>query len=120
MCVSRGLDNVTGYACGHDLGHDVFVGEPDDETVLWCVVLVFVLVNETDSCSVIGLTSCIYKEEAFQNHNREYQQQEADEEESITSSSPELDLVPLEVSIRLGWLHKHLTNINRSISLVYH
>lgn len=60
MCISRGLDNVTSYACRDDLRNNVFVGETDDETVLGGVVLVLVLVDQTDSRSVISLT--IYNE----------------------------------------------------------
>ena len=56
MSVSRSLDNVTGYACRHDLCDYIFVGEPDNKTVLWCVVLVLVLVDKTDPSSVISLT----------------------------------------------------------------
>ena len=58
MSVSRSLDNVTGNACRHDLCNYVFVGEPDNKTVLRSVVLVLVLVDETDPCSVVSLTIC--------------------------------------------------------------
>lgn len=37
--------------------------ESHNITIFWCVVLVFVLINKTDSCSIISLTLCINKQE---------------------------------------------------------
>jgi len=52
-----------------------------------------------------------------QRENKQYHQNKTNQQ-SITSSSPELHLVPLEVSIRLGGLHKHLPTTNHLILLV--
>lgn len=58
MCISRSLNNVTSNACRHDLCDNVFVGKPDNKTVLRCVVLVLILIDKTDPCSVISLAIC--------------------------------------------------------------
>jgi len=42
---------------GYDLHDDIAVGETDNEAVLWCIVLVLGLGDETLSCIVIGLSN---------------------------------------------------------------
>jgi len=49
-------DLVTGELRGDDLSNDVAVGETDDETVFWCIVLVLCLGDQTLACVVIGLS----------------------------------------------------------------
>lgn len=58
MCISRGFNNVTSYASRHNLCHNVFVGKANNKTILRCVVLVLVLIDQTDPCPVISLTIC--------------------------------------------------------------
>lgn len=55
MCISRRLNDVTSNASGHNLCDNVLVGESDHKPVLRSIVLVLVLVDKTDPCSVISL-----------------------------------------------------------------
>jgi len=56
MCVSRSFNNVTSNACRYNLCHYVFVGKPDNKTILRSIVLVLVLVDKTDPCPVVSLS----------------------------------------------------------------
>ncbi len=73
---------------GNDLGKDILVGESDNESVLGGTVLVLVLGDELVSLTVVSLS---------------------------LSSSSELDLVPLKVSLVLHYFNECLRD--RKISL---
>ncbi len=54
--VGRGEDLVAGDLGGDDLHDDVTVGEADNETVLWRIVLVLGLGDEALASIVVGLS----------------------------------------------------------------
>lgn len=54
--VGSGEDLVTGDLGGDDLGDDVAVGEADNKTVLWSIVLVLGLGDEALASIVVGLS----------------------------------------------------------------
>ena len=55
--VSGAEDLITGDFRGDDLDDDVTVGKANNETVLWCIVLVLGLGDEPLASIVIGLSS---------------------------------------------------------------
>ena len=56
MSIGGTEDLVTGDLRGDDLGDDIAVGETNDETVLWCAVLVLRLGDEALAGVVVSLT----------------------------------------------------------------
>jgi hypothetical protein len=69
VCIGSSNDKVTLDAGTDDLTDDVRVCDANDETVLWCVVLVLVLDDQTFAGIVVGLaltTTTVLNLEAFE------------------------------------------------------
>ncbi|GMG20696.1 unnamed protein product [Ambrosiozyma monospora] len=56
MGVSSSVNNITSDCRGNNLDNDILVGESNNQSVLWSVVLVLGLSNQSLSGVVVGLT----------------------------------------------------------------